>query len=77
MQRFDQDMDGSMEPEDDGRWVRYEDTTRLRSVNAQMLEALRQTTMLRQLGGMLPGVRETIVMVLESVDAAIAAAEAK
>lgn len=51
--------------------------TRLRSVNAQMLETLRQTTMLRQLGGMLPGVRETILMVLESVDEAIAAAEAK
>lgn len=23
--RFDKDMDGSMEPSEDGRWVRYED----------------------------------------------------
>jgi len=23
--RFDKDMDGSMEPEEQGRWVRYED----------------------------------------------------
>ena len=26
--RFDKDMDGSMEPSDHGRWVRYDDHTK-------------------------------------------------
>ncbi len=28
MNRFDLDMDGSMEPSENGRWVRYEDVVR-------------------------------------------------
>ena len=28
MTRFDLDMDGSMEPSEQGRWVRYEDAQR-------------------------------------------------
>ncbi len=44
MNRFNHDMDGSMEPAEDGRWALADDAnaeiTRLRSVNAQLLETL-------------------------------------
>lgn len=39
--RFDLDMDGSMEPSDNGRWVRFEDYAALRS-RVAALEAARE-----------------------------------
>jgi hypothetical protein len=38
--RFDLDMDGSMEPSEHGRWVRYEDAQRQRVVFPTMLRKM-------------------------------------
>ena len=38
--RFDLDMDGSMEPSEDGQWVRYEDAQRKPLTHAQRFDLL-------------------------------------
>lgn len=47
---------------------------RLEAINAELLAACRMATMLRQLGGMLPGAREIVQSVVDAADAAIAMA---
>ena len=40
LQRFDSDMDGYMEPNDDGRWVRFEAADSAVAVLVEALESL-------------------------------------
>lgn len=42
VQRFDKDMDGSMEPADHGRWVRYDDALSIVRERDELLQALRE-----------------------------------
>lgn len=43
MTRFDLDMDGSMEPSEHGRWVRYEDAREISQGSAGYAWAARET----------------------------------
>ena len=52
-----------------------EDDARLIAAAPELLEACRMVTMLDKIGGMLPGVREMIDMVIKHAKAAIAKAE--